>query len=126
MFGEYLVILRIMASTVFAFILLNTMAQAQADPTVEADLFLRNMLLRQYLNSRIFGATAGLGIGLEQEKENGDRVSKRSVPQISLESDFPFANSEFWRRRRTPTDINFSFSKRLIRLSDQYTPTPCR
>ncbi len=34
MFGEYLIILRVMASTVFALCLFNTMAQAQADPTL--------------------------------------------------------------------------------------------
>nr|CAD2192945.1 unnamed protein product [Meloidogyne enterolobii] len=123
MFGEYLIILRVMASTVFALCLFNTMAQAQADPTLEADLFLRNMLLRQYLDSQIFGAKADLNLGLS-EVESRSEVSKRSVPHISFESDFSFDNNGFWRQRRAPADLRFS--KRLIRLSDQYTPTPCR
>ena len=85
------------------------------------------MLLRQYLNSRMFGATAGLGISLTQEEDHGDEVvSKRSAPQRSLAYDLPFANNGFWRQRRVPTEIEMRVSKRLLRLSDQYTPTPCR
>jgi hypothetical protein len=32
------------------------------------------------------------------------------------------AVSNFWRRRRTPAER----AAKLFRLSDQYTPTPCR
>ncbi|KAF7634470.1 hypothetical protein Mgra_00006139 [Meloidogyne graminicola] len=121
MFGEYFVVLRIMASTLIAFCFFHTIIQAQSDPRLEEDLFIRNMLLRQYMNNRISGLIDNLNIGIAQEDENSNEQLKRSL----ISSDLPFANNGFWRLRRSPS-IDFSLKKRLLRLSDQYTPTPCR
>lgn len=64
-------------------------------PWQEEDLFLRSLLLRQYLD-------------------------QPSVSLDRIEQEIPVAVN-FWRQRRTPSE-----RAKLFRLSDQYTPTPCR